>query len=285
MRLALIDFDSAMWVAAYHLRETEVNEFSLMEAAIELEGALNEIMMRTNCDHYILFIGGFGRNFRYDIASTYKSNRKERPPYMKVWEKPLKDLISNKLKGTLCHEMEADDAMRIFGLKYPEAILVHVDKDLNQIAGQHFNPSSKQHYTVSEEDAYTALWKQVVKGDSTDGIKGAPSIGEKTADQYFEGMPQGKLPSVALATYRVALLKQIQRSRKELNDRQQAALAEYLAVQEFYTNYMLICMKPVMDTVLEVEIVKWSSANTVNTDVPQPEPQINNASIGLRGLV
>ena len=59
-------------------------------------------------------------------------------------------------------------------------VLVSPDKDMEQIPCRIYN--LKQEFTQTAEDAERKLWHQCLTGDSTDGYKGCPGVGPKTAD-------------------------------------------------------------------------------------------------------
>ena len=72
-----------------------------------------------------------------------------------------------------------------------EAILCHLDKDMNQTAGKHFNWAiirlgnivrEAKIYDVSPEEGDRFFWTQCLVGDPTDNIKGVPGIGKVKAE-------------------------------------------------------------------------------------------------------
>ena len=75
-----------------------------------------------------------------------------------------------------------------------EAVISSPDKDvLQQIPGKHYNYQKAEFVETTEKDAEKFLWKQVLMGDSTDGIPGIPGLGPKTADAIIDNMPKSKL--------------------------------------------------------------------------------------------
>ena len=97
------------------------------------------VYMNLGCDDFKALTTGSG-NFRYEVAKTvpYKGNRKDmkRPKHLEELKKHIKRLGAVEVEG-----IEADDAVAIELFKDPEKyIIVHVDKDLDQLPGVHYNP-------------------------------------------------------------------------------------------------------------------------------------------------
>ena len=67
-------------------------------------------------------------------------------------------------------------------------IVAHIDKDLDQIPGEHFNFNKKIKYTVSAMDGYKKLIEQWITGDSADGIPGIKGYGPAKAKKAINGV-------------------------------------------------------------------------------------------------
>lgn len=132
-------------------------------------------------------------NFRNDVAFTqpYKANR---PPKPIRWRE-VRDWFEEAYDGRYVLEegQEADDAVAIYGwwawrqcLKTgtSPAVLVHIDKDINQIPGWHMNYDTGLVYWISEFEALKNLWTQVLVGDSTDNIMGLPGVTEGMKERF-----------------------------------------------------------------------------------------------------
>ena len=50
-------------------------------------------------------------------------------------------------------------------------------------------------------DGEKFLWKQMLMGDSTDGITGIPKVGEKTADKWLSEVKVKEMPAFVLGKY------------------------------------------------------------------------------------
>jgi DNA polymerase-1 len=75
--------------------------------------------------------------------------------------------------------IEADDAVGIaaYALDEDESIMVHIDKDLNQFRGHHYNYRKKEKYYVSEFAGWHSFYLQILTGDRVDNIQGLKGIG------------------------------------------------------------------------------------------------------------
>jgi 5'-3' exonuclease len=75
--------------------------------------------------------------------------------------------------------IEADDAVGIaaYALDEEESIMVHIDKDLNQFRGHHYNYRKKEKYYVSEFAGWYSFYLQILTGDRIDNIEGLKGIG------------------------------------------------------------------------------------------------------------
>lgn len=120
-----------------------------------------------------------------DVIS--KNDLKSERPY--YYEDIREYLISNWGAAVISGE-EADDRI---GIRYSQLLrdnkdplMVHIDKDINNVPGNHYNPDSKEHYFITEEGALFNFYKQMLTGDSVDNIPGIPGCGPKTADALLK---------------------------------------------------------------------------------------------------
>ena len=135
------------------------------------------------CDDYKAYITGKG-NFRNEIAVTepYKGNRKDakRPVHYEAIRNHLQRLGAELVEG-----QEADDAVAIEAT-INGGWIVSIDKDLDQVAGWHYNFVKHEEYYVTEEEGLRNLYTQVLTGDRTDNIIGLKGIGPKKAAKLLE---------------------------------------------------------------------------------------------------
>lgn len=131
-----------------------------------------------------------GYNVRYDIAKTcgYKNTRPERPKYYEV----CRQYLLKEWGAVEIGVCEADDAVAIAATAIPECVIVHIDKDINQVPGVHYHPDKQEIYTVDEEDGLRNLYFQILTGDKIDTVPGmkvlcrARTCGEMAARKLLE---------------------------------------------------------------------------------------------------
>lgn len=130
------------------------------------------------------------KTFRHRIATTrpYKGNRKKehRPTY----EKELRDYLIGKWQTTVADDEEADDllAIKATAAGPDEAIIITIDKDLDQVPGLKYNFTKDEAYTVTEAQATYNFHMQLLTGDATDNIVGLPGIGPGKAAKALHGL-------------------------------------------------------------------------------------------------
>tara|TARA_R110002074_G_scaffold2557_1_gene14877 strand:+ start:358 stop:1089 length:732 start_codon:yes stop_codon:yes gene_type:complete len=190
--IALIDGDSLIYY--------EMGKPTLEEA---LQGIDNRIEQMLNITHATVYAGFLtqGKCFRYAAAKTkpYKGNRKysDKPIIFPA----IKEYLKQEWKFTFIPELEADDLVSIYHDPL-KTVICSPDKDvLYQNKGVHYNYGKAEMVVVDENEAMRFLWKQMLMGDSTDGIQGIPKVGPKTADAWLENMLPHEMPTFVLDKY------------------------------------------------------------------------------------
>lgn len=163
-------------------------------------------------------------NFRKEIYSEYKANRKDNPLRklaIKLMDHCIDTLETTGMYVDYSDTLEADDAISIYVKTYghKDIITCSIDKDLKQIHGAHFDylkvktdkldayqEPIKEYkgwrYTTPSESVDLFL-KQMLEGDTGDNIKGVNGVGKVGAAKLLEGKTNyGKLLAVARA-YRI----------------------------------------------------------------------------------
>lgn len=142
-------------------------------------------------EEYCLYLTTNLELHREDIAVTqpYKGNRAEavRPTYYKE----MRDHLINKYKAILRDNgYEADDVIATVADNYraanQEYVIAHIDKDLNQIPGEHYDYGSKTWYDMDELAAARSFWMQMLTGDPVDNIRGLEGIGPVKAGKIMQ---------------------------------------------------------------------------------------------------
>lgn len=170
--IALLDGDIITFRAAFSAEDEEQPYIACSRAS----AMLDEILSVTAATEYKLFLSGQD-NFRYKVYPEYKANRlgAKRPK----WEKDVRAFLELDWNAELSAGCEADDLLGIHANK--NSIICTIDKDLDQVAGWHYNFVKKEKYFVSEDKACYNFYYQLLVGDTADGIKGVPGIGPKKA--------------------------------------------------------------------------------------------------------
>ena len=181
--IALIDQDLLCYRCAASAENEEV------DIAIQrLNDLLDQILTKAGATEYRAFLSG-PSNFRKTIYPEYKANRTQPKP---KWLVPLREYSLERLGAELAPEkLEADDSLGIY--QQSDTIICSLDKDLLQIPGKHFQwaisgPNWEKpdtFYEIDEIAGLKAFYKQCLKGDVSDNIKGIEGIGEKKAEKLL----------------------------------------------------------------------------------------------------
>ena len=181
---AIIDADIFVYRIGFATND-DTEEMAIKTMATYLEDMI--MFDLPYCSTWTLHLTG-KRNFRDEIAVTapYKGNRTgtAKPTHYKA----LREYLAWSWDATIWEGMEADDAVAIEATELGEkAVIVSLDKDLDQVVGWHYNFAKGLHYYVDQETADFNFYKQFLTGDRVDNIKGVHGIGEKRATALLEG--------------------------------------------------------------------------------------------------
>ena len=187
---ALIDADNVAFACAASAEEFD-NPGIACSRASEM---LDRILQDTGATSYELWLSG-PRNFRYKVYPEYKANRLD--SYRPKWEKETKQFLVDHWQANWTDGIEGDDILGIRQCELQDSIICHIDKDINQIPGWHYNWElnrlgktirEKRQYFVTPEEALYNFYYQLLVGDGTDNIKGAPGVGPKKATALLESL-------------------------------------------------------------------------------------------------
>lgn len=187
---AIIDADILVYRIGFATNE-ETEEVSIKMMATYLEDMI--MFDLPYCNTWTLHLTGKG-NFRDEFAVTapYKGNRKgtAKPTHYNA----LREYLAWSWDATIWEGMEADDAVAIEATELGErAVIVSLDKDLDQVVGWHYNFAKGLLYYVDESTAKFNFYKQFLTGDRVDNIIGAKGIGEKRATALLEGKTEEEM--------------------------------------------------------------------------------------------
>ena len=180
--IAIIDGDVLLYMSIWGMETKE-------EAREKFDSLFDNTLECVFAKDYVMALGG-PDNFRVSLFEDYKGNRKKSKSTRPDWFLDLKSDIANEYEGcVLSDNCEADDLLRIWANECSKMSLnyavVSVDKDLDCIVGNHYNPRKDILYVVGEGYAEHFYWKQILMGDPTDNIPGIPRVGPKKAESIL----------------------------------------------------------------------------------------------------
>lgn len=133
-------------------------------------GALKQVVL--NCPHC------------GDIPK--EQTKSERPYYFEE----IREYMINQWGAIVVEGEEADDVVSYRSIELTDEgltpIMVHIDKDINNTQGWHFNPDTKEGYYINPTMAMRNFYSQVLLGDKIDCIPGVNGCGPKTIDIVFQ---------------------------------------------------------------------------------------------------
>ena len=145
-------------------------------------------------DSIELILSGPG-NYREALATVfpYKGNRD--PDHKPHWYQQIRNYLTGEWGARVVSGREADDecsilARRHLGEERPYVVAT-IDKDLDQIPGEHYNYMKQVFYAQSESDAERFFLEQCVSGDATDGIPGCYKSGPVRASKLVQSLLDG----------------------------------------------------------------------------------------------
>ena len=145
---------------------------------------IDNIMKAAKCSDYKIFLTG-DNNYRIALATIrpYKGQRKSPKP---VHFGAISEHLIGYHNAIMIEDSEADDAL---GYSQTEdTVICTIDKDLDGIAGLHYNWNKDKLYDVTQFEADYFFYHQLLTGDAVDNIEGCPNIGQKKADEILKGV-------------------------------------------------------------------------------------------------
>ena len=214
-RVLLVDGDITVFqvaAAAEHECKWDEDLWTLHafenEAKQTIDAWFKKLKVAAKADKVIVALSS-DTNFRYEVLDTYKHNRATtRPPMLR---KVLKEYVYEKHNALIFPDLEGDDVLGILmthptmaGGKNVEKVCVSIDKDMKTIAGKHLRLNDAYRmihsgeissideaiFTVSDKEAAIYHYTQTLTGDTTDGYKGCPSVGVKTAAKIIQAVEE-----------------------------------------------------------------------------------------------
>jgi len=135
--------------------------------------------------------------YRSKLYPMYKNGRREKPHFFFKLKEWFIKRFSNEVVIAPKH-MEADDVLSVIGwwsieqtkkqdkdLEESEVVLAHVDKDIDQVEGWHYDFMKKNvKYWISHKVAYRSFFIQMLIGDKVDCIPSINNVAEQVAELY-----------------------------------------------------------------------------------------------------
>lgn len=175
---ALIDGDILVYRVGYTTQDVE-----LPLAKWRMDESINLMLAELDVESYVVYLTSTDKsNYRFGLYELYKANRKSEKP---LWYNELRQHLTDAHEAIMVFEQEADDALAI--AQRADTVICSIDKDLDQIAGMHYNFVKKQLYQVTPEEGLKFFYYQLLKGDAADNIPGCAGIGDKKATRILEG--------------------------------------------------------------------------------------------------
>ena len=196
--LALIDGDVLVYQVGY-----TTNDVEEWIAAARLRDQIKGVLQATGATGYEIWLSDSKENWRKALFANYKANRTQPKPTH--YEFLLNTLV-NDWDAQVALGEEADDAMGIrqttqnkkdgdFFISSPldfTSIICTIDKDLQQIPGNHYNWDKQTRQFIEPSEGLYRFYYQLLVGDSGDNITvtqglSCKGIGAKKAQQMLEG--------------------------------------------------------------------------------------------------
>jgi len=176
----LFDVDSLIYSSCYNVDSAEDAMYKFDESYYNIINTIEESFEIKNVLNFGLSRG----NFRKEIYSDYKANRRNRklPDY---WGE-VAEHVANHFELLSPTGIETDDIVARESRKIDNTIICSIDKDYMQIPGLIYNYNKQKFYDVSEEYALRSLFTQMVVGDSSDNVNFCKGYGVKYADRLFK---------------------------------------------------------------------------------------------------
>ena len=169
-----IKWDEDLWTL--HTSEAEV--------MAELTKAIEALKDKFKTEEVIIALSD-RKNFRKELNPEYKANRANTRKPMGLGV--AQDFFKTKYLAVIWPTLEADDVLGIMATQSfdEDTIIVSDDKDLQTIAGYHYNKGEV--IEVSEQQALKNFYTQVLTGDTADNYKGCRGVGPVKAERILAG--------------------------------------------------------------------------------------------------
>lgn len=204
--------DARAWCAEQGIEDydlhTEVHPAPIGHAISNVKNVIDKIAGDLGSDNFVVHLSSTEQVYRYQLATMkeYKGNRDARKPHHYA---TIRSYIYDRLPCVYAEGVEADDTMLMEANEHDgDAVVVSIDKDLQQNPGLFYDFVAEQLGYIDEESALRNLYQQILSGDSVDNIPGCPGIGDvKAARILAECRTELELFDTTLVQYREQLAR------------------------------------------------------------------------------
>lgn len=181
---ALIDGD----IVAYRCAASCEEDDSPGLAMWRCNDLIERILERVSATGYTVYLSG-GENFRKEIDSNYKANRKDKPK--PKWLQACREYLVVEWNASVTDGYEADDALA--AAQTDSTFICSLDKDLLQVPGMHYNWVKDEEYYITPHQGLYNFWTQTLVGDVADNITGIRGLGPKKTAKLFDPIMEENL--------------------------------------------------------------------------------------------
>lgn len=162
------------------------NEKFGWEAVVEdIDAMMKRILETVGADSHQTFITG-PNNFRYDIYSEYKANRRGKP--QPVYRREAEEYLIENWGAQRTSGYEADDGIGIAASSGTIFTVCSIDKDLMMIPGRHYNWRRDEFTEVDHLDGMRSFYRSLLMGDAVDNIDGVGGVGKVKSARFINDL-------------------------------------------------------------------------------------------------
>lgn len=161
-----------------------------------LKKQITKCIKATDAEEYKCYLSK-GETFRHKLVDYYKANRD--PASKPLYFNEMREYVQKNHPTQMCEVIEADDAVVLdHYYAYKQAgmepspdeedivcVIAHIDKDIDQVVGWHYNPDREDLYYIDEITAWRNFYIQLLAGDTSDNVPGLPRVGVPTAEKFL----------------------------------------------------------------------------------------------------
>ena len=205
-KIGLLDADWLKYVITHRVFKSSEGKKHFVDPIPILEKELARFFGMVADPVIFCFSGPSSNTFRYGVGfeKEYKGNRRgKEDPYH--YDRKTDDMmailehIQKTYVSLMFPDLEADDI--VSALQDDRTYIISRDKDLLQVPGHHYDPSTNGLKLITNEEALQSLASQMITGDNTDNISGIPGRGPKAAEKLINESQVKNLPMKVLRMY------------------------------------------------------------------------------------